>query len=98
MFLGASCVDQASYHERDEASESIPTRPARARTPVLSPVPSQLAVTIVEPDRGLAAQDDDEFLACVVEVVVAVSAFRLKLLDRSPKSTTARDIPAHSRR
>ena len=43
----------------------------------------ELAITIVESDRGLAAQDDDQLLASVVEVVDELSASRLKLPDRS---------------
>ena len=43
----------------------------------------ELAVTVVQSHRRLAAKDDDQLLASVVEVVDELRATRLKLPDRT---------------
>ena len=47
----------------------------------------ELAVTVVQPDGGLATKDDDEFLACVVEVVDELGSTRLEFPNRAAERT-----------
>ena len=54
----------------------------------------ELAVTVMQPDDGLATKDDDELLACMVEVVDELRSTRLELPNRATERSAVRSNQA----
>jgi hypothetical protein len=54
----------------------------------------ELAVTVMQPDDGLATKDDDELLACVVEVVDKLRSTRLELPNGAAERAALRSSQA----